>query len=101
MNIAKQATARHQGIQLSRLLVRPVLSFAQNGSLYSITGLLYPTNTFIRAAIIRENVPFCTGYYVNAHVLLNLLNELMKREKRMAYFITFHDELNKFKDTGT
>ena len=40
---------------------------------------------------------------MSAHVLLNLLNELRKRDKILglpSILSLFHDEFNKFKNTG-
>ena len=40
------------------------------------------------------------GSYVSAHVLLNLLNELGKRDKMQGLpFYLFHNEFNKFNKT--
>ena len=43
------------------------------------------------------------GSYMNAHVLLNLLNELRKRDKMRGLpnlLTLFHNEFNKFNNTG-
>ena len=37
---------------------------------------------------------------MRAHVLLNLLNELRKRDKMRGLAILFHNESNKFNNTG-
>ena len=44
------------------------------------------------------------GSYMSAHVLLNLLNELGKRDKMRglpSILSLFHNEFNKFNNTGT
>ena len=43
------------------------------------------------------------GYYISAHALLNLLNELRKRDKMRGLsciLSLFQNEFNKFNDTG-
>ena len=43
------------------------------------------------------------GSYMSAHVLLNLLNELGKSDKKRglpSIFVTFRNEFNKFNNTG-
>ena len=43
------------------------------------------------------------GYYISTHVLLNLLNELGKRDKMrglLSILSLFRNEFNKFNDTG-
>ena len=46
----------------------------------------------------------CTGSYMSAHVLLNLLNELGKRDKMRglpSILSLFRNEFNKFNNTRT
>ena len=55
----------------------------------------------IMPANIRVHV--YRGYYMSAHALLNLLNELRKRDKMRGLSCIsslFHSEFNKFNDTG-
>ena len=44
------------------------------------------------------------GFYMSAHILLNLLNELGKRDKMQGLqciLLLFPNKLNKFNNTGT
>ena len=50
----------------------------------------------------EEDISRHRGIYMSAHVLLNLLNELRKRDKMrglMSILSLFHNEFNKFKNT--
>ena len=52
--------------------------------------------------LIRRCIGEYRGSYISAHVLLNLLNELGKRDKRRglpSILSLFHNEFNKFNNT--
>ena len=51
----------------------------------------------------KQTVSLYRGAYMSAHVLLNLLNELRKRDKMRglpSILSLFHNEFNKFNNTG-
>ena len=65
-----------------------------------------PFSLFYQSVLIfKDSFPVMMhrGFYMNAHVLLNLLNELGKRDKMLGLpniLSLFRNKFNKFNNTG-